>query len=83
MLGLITVLLVVFLGAAAVGAVVTGLFWLTLIALALFLVTGAVGVSLHLQRADDSPSPVEHEAEVRPISSRRRAQGGGEFSRAA
>ena len=57
MLGLVLVLLLLWLGAAVVGAVVQGMFWLTLVGLALILITGAAGVSLRPPPMDDGPSP--------------------------
>jgi hypothetical protein len=41
------------LGAAAVGAVVSGLFWLTVLALAVVLLAGAVGLTLLPPAAED------------------------------
>ncbi|MGY1742613.1 MULTISPECIES: hypothetical protein [unclassified Blastococcus] len=43
MLGFIALLLVIWLALTVVGAVVKGLFWLAVIGIVLFLVTGAVG----------------------------------------
>lgn len=57
MLGLVLALLLLWLGAAVVGAVVQGMFWLTLVGLALILLTGATGVSLRRPPVDDGASP--------------------------
>ena len=71
MLGLVLLLLLTWLGTAAVSALVTGAFWLTLTALALVMLTAAVGLSLYLRRAErDNPEtrtaiPVRHAATVR------------------
>ena len=44
---LILILLLVWLAVAVVGAMMQGLFWLTLVAMALLLGTGAVGEATH------------------------------------
>ncbi len=81
---LVIVFLVVCLGAAVVGTIVTGSFSLTLISLALLLGTGALGLTLQRPReAGADSAPAEREAAVTPLTSRRRAQGGGDVSRAA
>ena len=85
----IAVLLLVCLGAAVVGTLVTGLFSLALVSLALVLGAGAVGLTLQRPHgadedgADEDPLPSEREAAVTLLASRRRAQSGGEVSRAA
>jgi hypothetical protein len=48
---LILILLLVWLAVAVVGAMTQGLFWLTLIAMALILGTGALGEAIHPPRA--------------------------------
>lgn len=84
MLGLTVVFLIVCLGAAVIGTVVTGLFSLTLISLALLLGTGALGLMLQRPRgAHRDFLRAEREAEVTPLGSRGRTHGGGEVSRAA
>jgi hypothetical protein len=81
---LIVVSLVVCLGAAVVGAFVTGLFSLALISLALLLGAGAVSLTLQCPSGtDEADSPAEGEAAITLLRARRRAQGGGEVSRAA
>jgi hypothetical protein len=52
---LILTLLLVWLVVAVVGAVIQGFFWLTLVAMALLLGTGAVGEAIHPPRTDVSP----------------------------
>ncbi|MGY1780630.1 hypothetical protein [Geodermatophilus sp. SYSU D01036] len=56
MVATVLALLALFLGAALVGTLVTGLFWLTLVALAGILGTGAVGVSRVGVPDDDAPA---------------------------
>jgi hypothetical protein len=48
---LVLSLLLVWFAVALVGAVIQGLFWLTLVAMALILATGAVGEAFHPPRA--------------------------------
>lgn len=67
MVGLVLALVVVCLGAAVVGVLVTELFWLTLIALAGVLFMGAVGLSPAHPPEDDDASPEELGAELRMI----------------
>jgi hypothetical protein len=89
MLGLVMALLLVCLGAAVAGAVVPGLFWLTLVALAGLLVTGAAGVSMIRPPAEGGAPPVERRAHLRVVSSagggrdRGGSQDGGELRSAA
>lgn len=89
MLGLVVALLVVCLGAAVAGVVIPGLFWLTVVALAGILGTGAVGVSMLRPREGDEASPAERRAELRSITPARTgphsraSQDGGGASRAA
>ena len=47
---LILTLLLVWFAVAMVGAAIQGLFWLTLVAMALILATGAVGEATHTPR---------------------------------
>ncbi|MGY1669114.1 hypothetical protein [Geodermatophilus sp. SYSU D00710] len=79
---LFVVLLVVCLGTAVVGTAVSGLFVLTVVALAGLLVVGAFGMSLLSPRADDAHVE-ERWAEPTPISSRRRRPAGGDLSQRA
>ena len=88
MLAVVIALLVICLGAAVAGAVVPGLFWLTVVSLAGLLLTGAVGVSM-VPGPADAGSPAARRPQLRVIGSadggRHRAvsQAGGELSRAA
>ncbi len=84
MLGLVFVLLLFSLAGAIVGAVGTGLFSLALISLALLLGAGAVGLTLQRPEGagEDSPPAERETAVIRSLRSRR-AQGGGDVSRAA
>ena len=83
----IAVLLLVCLVAAVVATLVTGLFSLALVSLVLVLGAGAVGLTLQRgaeeDGADEDSLPSEREAAVTLLASRRRAQSGGEVSRAA
>ena len=90
----IAVLLLVCLGAAVLGTLVTGLFSLALVSVALLLGAGAVGLTLQRpldadedgadeDGAGEDSLPSEQEAAVTSLASRRRAQSGGEVSRAA
>lgn len=88
MLGLVVALLVVCLGAAVAGVVIPGLFWLTVVALAGILGTGAAGVSIFRPREEDDASRAERRAELRLITPTRtgprsRAPQDGGASRAA
>ncbi len=89
MLGLVIALVLICLGAAVAGAVVTGLFWLTLVALAGLLVVGAAGVSMIRPPAEGGASPAERGARLSVITSDRGArdrgssQDGGEVRSAA
>ena len=88
MVGLVLALVVVCLVAAVAGAVVPGLFWLTLIALAGLLFTGAAGLALARPPKDDDASAAAPGAELRLISSHPTphdpaCQDGGEARRAA
>ncbi len=89
MLGPVLALLLVFLGAAVAGAVVTGLFWLTMVALAGLLLTGATGLSMIRPPARDSASLAERRTRLSVITSdprardRGRSQDGGELRKAA
>ncbi len=67
MLRFVVTLLVVLLGVAVVGTVITDLFWLTLVALAGILAVGAMGVSMHLRapEAQDHSAPGESSARMR------------------
>ncbi|MGY1707410.1 STAS domain-containing protein [Geodermatophilus sp. SYSU D00697] len=88
MLTTVIALLVVSLGAAVVGTVVTGLFWLTLVGIAGVLGTGAVGVSrIGVPPEDDAPA-VARRSHLRLVGTGRGAahSGGtadGECRRAA
>jgi predicted anti-sigma-YlaC factor YlaD len=85
---LVIALCVICVGAALAGTIVTGLFWLTLTALAGLLVTGAVGVSMARPPAEDDAPPVPKHR-LRVIAAQHTArqgaedQDGGELSRAA
>jgi hypothetical protein len=60
MVRLVHLVLVVCLAAAVAGSIVTGLFWLTVVAMAGALGAGAEGVSLRLRRlSGPSPAPAE------------------------
>ncbi len=89
MLGPVLALLLVFLGAAVAGVVVTGLFWLTMVALAGLLLTGATGVSMFRPPPEGSASLAERGARPSVITSypgardRGRPQDGGELEKAA
>ena len=89
MLVLVVALVLVWLGIAVVGTVVSGLFWLTLVAIAAILGTGAVGVSLHAARPVPERRPAVRHAKVRSITSApghprgRSPQDDGELRRAA
>lgn len=81
MLGFIIAVLVVSFGAATIGAVTSGLFWLTVIAMAALLLTGAVGLSLLPPVVeDDDALPVARKAEVLVIAAGR-SHGRGRPSR--
>ena len=75
--------LIACLAAAVAGAVVTGLFWLTLVALAVGLVMGAFAVSLRRPQADEELEPAVGGADVRTIRPHRRPTHGQTSSRAA
>ena len=84
MLVFTALVLVVCLFAALVGALATGLFSLALVSLALLLGAGAVGLTLQGRRDEEEDVlPAGREAAVTLLDSRRRAQGGGDISRAA
>ncbi len=89
MLGLIIAVLVIFLGAAAVGTIVPGLFWLTVVAIAGVLVAGAVGVSMLRIRPEDDARPDVRRGQLTVVAAHRSppqnhgSQDGGEVSRAA
>jgi hypothetical protein len=68
----IATLIVVLLAAAAVGAAVAGLFWLTLLSFAGVLVTGAEGVSVILRPVEDTAAPPARNAELRALTTARR-----------
>jgi hypothetical protein len=70
MIALIVTVLVTSLGTAVVGTVVTGLFWLTLVSLAVFLTAGAGGVSRFCRGVSpDEVAPAPRLAELRLITS--------------
>ncbi len=89
MFGLVIALVLVWLGLAVVGTVVTGFFWLTLVAIAGILGTGAVGMSLRTARPLPDARPAGRPAEIRRITSapgsprRRAVQNSSEVKRAA
>ena len=84
MLRLVSAAAVVCLGAVVVGAVVPGMFWLTIVALAGLLGSGAVGLSLlGPLDPDEDMSVVSPRVDVTPPSVRRRVRDGGRISRAA
>ncbi len=66
MFGLVVTLLVSSAGAAVIGTV-TGLFWLTLVALVGLLLTGAVGVSMRMSPDEDAALPSSLEEDAAPI----------------
>jgi UPF0716 family protein affecting phage T7 exclusion len=67
MRAVVATLTVMWLIAAAVGTVITGLFWLTLVSFAGVLMAGATGVSMILRRAEEVASPAESEAVLRVL----------------
>jgi hypothetical protein len=64
MLGFFIALLVGGFSAAVVGAVVTGLFWLTVVSFAVLLLTAALGLSLLAPDEEDSDTSAEGEADL-------------------
>ncbi len=86
---LVVSLLLICLGAAVAGAVVTGMFWLTLVGLAGVLVVGAAAVSTSLPRDGELTTGPERRTELRLVTSapesprRLDGQDGGEPRRAA
>jgi hypothetical protein len=89
MVALVIALVLICLGAAVAGVLVAGLFWLTLVALAGLLVTGAAGVSMIRPPVEGGASPGELRPQLSVISSavgardRGASQDGGELRRAA
>lgn len=89
MLALVVMILVALMGAALVGASTPGLFWLTLVAIAAMLGTGAVGVRMLGARAEEEAARGERRASLTLVTSGRGGahrpapRDGGEASRAA
>lgn len=88
MLALVSASLAAFTGAAVVGASVTGLFWLTVVAFAGLLLTGAMAVNMVVQRAevDTGARPTATVSDITAHRHARRRQGahdGGALSKAA
>ncbi len=89
MLGFVIALVLICLGAAVAGVVVTGLFWLTLVGLAGLLLSGAAGLSMLRPPGEGGALPAGEGAQLRVITSARgvrepnTSQDGGELRRAA
>ena len=89
MLGIVVTLLIVCLVALVVGAVTVGLFWLTLVAIAGILGTGAAAVSMLGLRGEAGAPPADRRAGLslitppQPASDGRAVHDGGGIGKAA